>query len=270
MDKRKYFLYGFKGVMGKTGTGKEKALKAEDNNDQLFDLLGDEHRIAAYLQNSAHQMRTPLTVIKTYLELVQAEVYGPVTTDMMEKLETLEVNMDELGYFVDQVQDMGLLAGDVHRGSTIPGDLCSIVEMVTSEVTPAARNRRIDIVLERPDGPVEAGLDPPLARKALHHLLRYVIQTAPIKAEIRTALKKGPEKALIVIFGFGELVSGPEMSRILEGMTEIDTNLTNTDWEKLSLPLCRTLMQLQGGDLTIFNDEKDRTVYVLEFQNALP
>jgi signal transduction histidine kinase len=253
-----------------TGSRKERVLKEEGPQQQLFGLIGGEHRIAAYLQNSAHQMRTPLTVLKTYIELVQAEVYGPVTSEMMEKLETLEVNLDELSYFVDQFQDMGFIAGDIPEGPASTGDLCSLVEMVTLEVAPSARSRNISIELERPDGPVEAALDPPLARKALHHLLRYVIQTAPLRSEIRTALKKGPEKTLIVIFGFGELVNGPEMARILEGMTEIDTNLTNTDWERLSLPLCRTIMQIQGGDLTIFNDERDRTVYVLEFQNVQP
>ncbi len=251
-----------------TGSKKDRTLIDEGPYQRLVDILGDEHRIAAYLQNSAHQMRTPLTVLKTYLELVQAELYGPVTSEMMEKLETLEVNIDELSYFVDQFQDMGLLAGEIPQGATSTGDLCSLVEMVTSEVAPTARNRNINMDLERSEGPVEAAINQPFARKALQHLLRYVIQTAPPKSEIRMALKKGPEKSLIVIFGFGELVNSPEMARILEGMTEIDTNLTNTDWERLSLPLCKTLLQIQGGDLTIFNDEIDRTVYVMEFRNV--
>jgi K+-sensing histidine kinase KdpD len=230
-------------------------------------MLNDGQRLAAYLQNSAHQMRTPLTVLKTYLELLQAEVYGPVTTEMMERLDALEVNVDELSYFVDQAQDMGLLTAGQYPAPVTRGDLTPLVEGAISELSSSARSRHIGVVLESPEAPVVALFDPILARKALVHMMHYIILTAPVHAEVRAALKRGQERSLIVVFGFGELVSGPEMERILDGMTEIETSLTNTDWERLSLPLSRRFMEMQGGDLTIFNDESDRTVYVLEFKN---
>lgn len=237
----------------------------QGQNVRLETLLGDRRRFAAYLQNSAHQMRTPLTVLRSYTELVQAEFYGPVTREMSDKLETLAINLDELSYFVDQLQDMGLVAWGGVRGERGPSDLFSLLEQVNTEVSPVAKNRGITLVLERPGRMIMCDLDMSLSRKALHHLLRYVILTAPVGAEVRAALKEGPEKVLLVVFGFGELISGPEMSRVLEGMTEVEANLSNSDWERLSLPLCRTLMIAQEGDLTIFTGEGERTVYVLEF-----
>lgn len=253
-------------VLDGPGNGDGRSEPGPDHH--LVDLLGDGKRFATYLRNSAHQMRTPLTVLRSYTELLQAELYGPVTKEMMEKLETLGSNLDELSYFVDQLQDMGLIASDPIRVSKGPGDLAALTDLVNNEVAPTARNRNVTLSFERPERTVRADMDMTLSRKALHHLMRYVIMTAPINAEVRLAVKDGPDKVLLIVFGFGELVTGPEMSRILEGMTEIDTNLTNTDWEKLSLPLCRTLMIAQEGDLTIFNDSEDRTVYVLEFQTS--
>lgn len=234
---------------------------------EMATLMKDEDNLISYLENTAHQMRTPMTLIKSYTELLLAEVYGYLGPDVRQRIETISTNLDELTYFVDQVQDMGLISNENIILDTGLSDLSEIVEKIAGDVSSIGSSRNVNFGFENLDDVHLIRVDQYITRRAVSHLLRYVVSTAPVGNNIKLVAKVGKERTLLIVFGFGEVMSKEHMERIVKSMSEKEAKLTTMEWERLSLPIAKALMDLQGGGLTIFEDEDDRTVYVMEFLN---
>lgn len=232
---------------------------------RMLEMMKEDGKLISYLQNTAHQMRTPMTLMRSYTELMLAGVYGDLTSEMVEKVETISSNLEEMTYFVDQVQDIGYISNPKMEPVSKKEDISQIVEKITGDISLIGKNRRIGFSLENLGKPHGMSMDQHLTRRALSNLLRYVVSTAPFGHEIKVALKPGKERTLLIVFGFGQVVKDPKMREIVAAMSEMEAKLTTMEWEQLSLPITKAMMEMQGGDLTIFEDENDRTVYVLEF-----
>ncbi|GEM_PF-3594653 len=249
-------------MAGEVGRNEPERLRS-----RILEILKKEGKLISYLENTSHQMRTPMTLISSYTELILAGMYGPLTDDMREKMEMISSNLEEMSYFVDQVQDIGYLANGRETGELKKVDIRTMVDNVAAEISLIGKQRNVKFELENMTRPVEIPVDEHLARRALSHLLRYVVSTAPFGARIKVALKEGEERTLIIVFGFGQMMDQDRMASIVRSMSEKDARLTTMEWEKLSLPIAKALMEVQKGDLTVFEDEDSRCVYVLEFSN---
>lgn len=234
---------------------------------EMASMIKNEDNLISYLQNTAHQMRTPMTLIKSYTELLLAEVYGDLCPDVRSKIDTISTNLDELSYFVDQVQDIGLITNEDIVLNPGMSDITEIVDKIAGDISSIGSSRNVTFRTENLDGPHKVMIDQHITRRAVAHLLRYVVSTAPVGNKIRITAKVGKERTLLIVFGFGKVMSKEQMESTVRSMSEKEAKLTTMEWERLSLPISKALMDLQGGGLTIFEDEDERTVYVLEFLN---
>lgn len=232
---------------------------------RMLEMLKEDGKLISYLQNTAHQMKTPVTLMRSYTDLMLAGVYGGMTDDAMEKLETISSNLEEMTYFVEQVQDIGHITNPARSPEKKMTDISHIVEKITADISLIGRGRKITFSMENLDRSHELPMDQHLTRRALSNLLRYVVSTAPFGNDIKIALKPGKERTLLIVFGFGQALNRKDMSDVVRSMSEMEARLTTMEWEQLSIPITKAMMEMQGGDLTMFEDENDRTVYVLEF-----
>jgi K+-sensing histidine kinase KdpD len=232
---------------------------------RMSEMMKREGKLISYLQNTSHQMRTPMTLIRSYTELILADLYGPLEEGVREKMETISNSLEEMNYFVDQIEDIGYISNGGPDPEPVQSDIRDIVEKMTHETATLARSRSVQLEMESDGHPCMVRLDDHFARRAVQHLFRYVVSTAPHGSSVRIALKPGKDRTLVIVFGFGQVLDQEQMAGIVSSMSATEARLTTMEWEQLSLPITKAMMEMQGGDLTIFEDEKDRTVYVLEF-----
>ena len=247
--------------------GSRKKNEIDGFRGKMAGMMKDEGKLISYLQNTSHQMRTPLTLIRSYTELILAELYGPLNSEISDKMETISMNLEEMTYFVDQVQDMGFISSEDSGVELKESDISLLVDKIASDMFQIGKPRKVTFSLENMEGSHLLVLDQHLTRRALSHILRYVVSTAPYGHDIKVALKPGKERTLVIIFGFGQVLDPDQMTAIVRSMSETESKLTTMEWEKLSLPITKALMEMQGGDLTVLEDDTDKTVYVLEFPN---
>ncbi len=247
--------------------GSKKHNEIDGFRGKMAGMMKDEGKLISYLQNTSHQMRTPLTLIRSYTELILAELYGPLNPEISDKMETISMNLEEMTYFVDQVQDMGFISSEDSGVELKESDISLLVDKIASDMSQLGKPRKVTFSLENMEVSHLVVLDQHLTRRALSHILRYVVSTAPYGHDIKVALKPGKERTLVIIFGFGQVLDPDQMTAIVRSMSETESRLTTMEWEKLSLPITKALMEMQGGDLTVLEDDTDKTVYVLEFPN---
>jgi signal transduction histidine kinase len=194
------------------------------------------------LEVLGHELRTPVTVIKAYAQLLQRRgVYDAQT------VEQIVEQADRMARLLREVLDTSRLdvgCLPVHRVRT---DLGSLARACADEAQELAE--RHGVVVEAPTGPLEADVDPDRIRQVLQNLLSNAIKYSPDGGEVRLRVEqRGPiAKVSVRDQGLGiapealpslfdRFYRGADTARVVEGVG-------------LGLFIARELVEAHGGQI---------------------
>jgi signal transduction histidine kinase len=206
--------------------------------------------VAALADQVAHDIRSPLTVLKTVS--IEREVDG----NLFEMLSAVTKRIEDI------LRDLGrhALTADGHTQMRIEAmDLEPLLKSVVAEK--AKETSEADrIVLERVSHLIRVSADEALLRRVLSNILNNAIHALPItggRIEVRTSLRSGT--AIVSIEDNG----GGIPTHILSQLGGRGVTFGKADGSGLGLFHAKGAMKRMGGDLIIRSSEKGTTV-VLE------
>jgi two-component system sensor histidine kinase QseC len=137
--------------------------------DQLRDKMQREH---AFVQDAAHELRTPMAVISAQAHLLVQAANGPQRTQAQAGLEDAIQRASHLAH-----QLLALAALDeTSRPSAQRVDVAALLRNTLAAVAPAAMARKMDMSLEAPDQlfcTLDAGALQSVVQNLLDNALRY-------------------------------------------------------------------------------------------------
>jgi signal transduction histidine kinase len=161
---------------------------------QLKDL---ERMRTDFLSIIAHELRTPITVMRTLTGLLLDPASDPTAEQRRTMLETLERNADRMQHLIGEVLDLAR-----YRSGTIglqlrQFDATELAESAVSTIRPLAerRNQRVEVRVPRGPAPRVFG-DRPRLDRALLNLVANAQRFAPDGGRIIVRLK-GPTDGMI-------------------------------------------------------------------------
>jgi signal transduction histidine kinase len=107
----------------KSREGKQQRVLLDREKDRLNALRAVSHRL---VQRASHDIRSPLTVIKTYSSIVLGELGPNIDVDVARFLHTIMRRVDDLTLMADNILDASQLASDLvgsHREAIHPENL---------------------------------------------------------------------------------------------------------------------------------------------------
>lgn len=149
-----------------------------DLEERLKALEVQDVRQEQALRVVRHDLRTPLGAIRGYVELLQQEVYGPLTERQRTALDRLWVATSHLDSLVENALEMSRLqAGEVSVRCQ-PVDVRTVVEEAVGLVELQARDAAIDIRVDVSED-LEAWADASRLRQVLVQLLDNALKYSP-------------------------------------------------------------------------------------------
>jgi len=215
---------------------------AETLNGMLDRLETGGARQRAFVADAAHELRSPLTAIRTTLEvaLVHPDPEGPEASMQVALEEVLR-----MGRLVDDLLLLARLdAGAVRAG--VPVDLADVVRDVTATVT-MTRSRPVQVELDLEAAPVLADRD------ALGRVVRNLVENAARHAEttVRVQVRDGAQVALCVDDD-GPGIPSADRERVFDRFTRLDTPRSrDTGGAGLGLAIVRELVTSMGGSVAV-------------------
>lgn len=138
-----------------------------------------------FIQVAAHELRTPITVMKGYINIMKMAAGVKGNASLAEVLEGIEKGTDRMHQVVNAMLDVTRLDSDNLRILPVPVPLKSVVNDVAHDLNKQAVDRRVAITVEHsPDTP-NINADPTLIQKALHHLIINAIKYTPDDGQIQ-------------------------------------------------------------------------------------
>lgn len=213
-----------------------------------------------HLQEVVHELRTPLAVMGTNLELA---VGGTTEDGSVSYIEAARRAVERMSRTVDDLAGHGQLSVDFHDG---PVDLSLLARSLVAEHVGPGRARRVEVRVE-PSVPVlVADIDPAAVRTAAGNFLNNAVRLAPSGSVVTVSW--GAQN------GWGWLAVGDEGPGLAVHLharafergwrgTHDRHRATDSQGSGLGLTIARQLTEAQGGAVTIDSEEGRGSTFAL-------
>ena len=226
-------------------------LKAQIRQNQELDLLGRMSR------GMAHDLNNLLTPVTTLLQL-SSEV-GPDPSLNEELLPVALRNVTTMRAYIKEA-----LFFSEHLRPDIQMDRLDLVLKHAADLAIASRDKQVEIVLDAPDE-VSIEMDDVLLQRLFANLIANAIDASPPQSTIQVRLEKLAKTEVqrdwlrVRVIDQGEGISKENLGRVL---TPYFTTKNKGDENRgfgLGLAICRKIVNLHGGNLSIASQLKKGT-----------
>ncbi len=232
------------------------AIRSQDEIGELaqaFNAMADGLSRLEQLQRNmvsdiAHELRTPLSNVRGYLEAIQD---GLARADV-ETIDSLHEEVMLLNRLVDDLQELALAEAGKLQLQTIPISLREIVLKAQKALEPKVREKDIAIHLDIPDALPALEVDPERIGQVLRNLLANAVEYTPQGGEIRVVARAGQEGIEVKVCDSGIGIAEEHLSFLFERFYRVDGSRTrSTGGAGLGLAIVKQLVQAHGGKIEV-------------------
>jgi signal transduction histidine kinase len=225
-----------------------ESLQRANERLQQLDKMKDE-----FVSLASHELRTPMTVIKSYIWLMLQEKAGQLN----EKQKTyLERTYSSTNRLINLVNDM-LNVSRIESGRFVvdikPIDLKDLINDVITEMLPKAEEEGISLFFENPpEEEILVDADADKIKEVLINLIGNSIKFTPMGGKIWMQIEKQDGEIKVKTCDTGKGISKEDMPKLFQKFGVVGDNyLTKqgTQGTGLGLYLSKCIVMLHGGTL---------------------
>lgn len=214
------------------------------------------------LSTLAHELGTPIAVVRGYLELLRTEGDDPGLRH--EAVAAIERNLDLVDRLVLHLRDLREL-----ENGGLDLDLRDIdLGRLTREIVDDLRDsvlRGTPTSVTTEDGDLTVRGDPSRIRQVLFNLLSNAVEYSPSGAEIALTVGGHDGSVAVIVRNHGSGVAPEDRERIFEKFARATDRGAGTG---LGLYISRRVARAHGGDLTAEPAEEEGSRFVLRLPTS--
>jgi two-component system sensor histidine kinase KdpD len=163
----------------------------------------------ALLRATSHDLRTPLTGIRTAIDALRSDTLELTAEDRRELLETIDVEADKLARIVGDLLDLSRLeAGDAAPSR----ELWRLDDLVDETVDRLGARGRVDVVGE---GPL-VEVDGPQIERVLANFLENALRYSPRDAPVHIRITATRSEAVVRVVDQGGGIAESDLEHVFE------------------------------------------------------
>lgn len=222
----------------------------EQKNQRLGELTETAHR---FVDDVAHEFRTPLTVIKEFASIIRDGLGGPVTEKQTGFLDYIDAAVRDLAQMVDDFLDTSKLRAKALRVDRRPNQVADIIEAVRPAIATYAQSKRITL-----DEQIEPNLplvfcDLEKAGRVIVNLVINAIKFSPEGGTVRLWARSADHGDVSIgVTDHGPGMTPEELAAVGERFEQNgDPQRSTAKGFGLGLSIARDLVRLNLGSMNI-------------------
>ena len=209
--------------------------------------------------NVAHEIRTPLTLIKLPLEKVINDIELPKEAEKY--LTVIQKNTDRLNDLIDQLLDFRKTETDGYKLNFTSHDIIAIIDEMFARFYTTGEARSITMLFTPPVKEFYAYIDKEAFTKIISNLLNNAIKYAGKNVIIKFFIPNDNHFAIDII-NDGEPIKSGVRELIFTPFYRAE-NADSRPGTGLGLPLAASLAKMHGGTLTLEDTDNGMTLFRL-------
>jgi signal transduction histidine kinase len=239
----------------------ERALLAERVAERTVELRQANAELARatrlkdeFLANMSHELRTPLTAILGRTELLQEEIYGPLTTRQVESLDSIEASGRHLLSLINDILDLSKIEAGKIEIEPMPILVDALCRASLQMITQSARARRISLNTTYDSQVSIIYGDERRVKQILVNLLTNAVKFTPEGGAIGLEVQGNPQAHTVsfTVWDTGIGIAADQIGQLFQPFMQIDHGL-NRQYEGtgLGLSLVQRLTEAHGGSVDV-------------------
>ncbi|QNN21081.1 response regulator [Planctomycetales bacterium ZRK34] len=217
-------------------------------NHRLVELSETAHR---FVDDVAHDFRTPLTIVQEYASIIDEGLQGPVTEEQHRDLQVILAAASEMTYMVEDFLDSSRLRIQSVRMDRCAVDVASIIDSAEEMIRVQAQSQNVSVQTKVHEHVPNIYADAGKARRVLVNLAVNAIKVSPAGTTLRIEAHKRPDGDVeIEVIDQGPGLDADQQKRIFNRFEQVDVVTAHSSkGVGLGLSIATQLARLNFGRL---------------------
>lgn len=222
-------------------------------NSMATELSQAEERRRNLIADVAHELRTPVSDIRSYLEAIHDGLMQPSQPN----LDSIYEDIVLLSRLINDLQLLALSdAGELNLVYQ-PDNIARVITSAVASVQPRVIDKGISLKLELPDQLPVLEIDSQRISQILYNLLDNAIRHTAHGGEIIVAAQEHNGHVEVSVSDNGEGIPAEDLPRLFERFYRVDKSRAKaTGGNGLGLTIAKRLVEAHGGKITVQSELK--------------
>lgn len=229
----------------------ERSLREKNEALQAADKLK-----TRFLANISYELRSPLTSINGFTELLQQAYVGALNHKQLEYIQAIHESSLRLRLLIDDILDIATIEAGYMNLRVKPFEIEPMMKYVVDLMTPRIKNSGADFGLDYPNDIGFMSGDERRIRQVLTNILEWLFENSQIGATIKLGAREmNQDNVVFFVENNKSSFSFDETTDIFKDFLEIisDIKATEPSMQSLGLLLAKYLAEMHRGKIKAFS-----------------
>ncbi len=209
---------------------------------KALDLMKDE-----FLNMTSHELKTPLTSINSFLQLMGNEKLGKITKKQKNALKTISQELKRLRGSIDKILDTSRLESGRVKPDMKNLQLAELIQNTVKSMKMLAKQKRITITQKIAELPLIRGDERQLTALMVN-LIDNAIKFTPGDGMITVEAKKKKDNILVEVKDTGIGVAKKDMPKLFTKFFQVEHSVPGAG---MGLRICKIIVEAHGGKIGV-------------------
>jgi signal transduction histidine kinase len=196
----------------------------------------------------AHELRTPLSNLKGYLEAISDGVVQPDATT----IHSLNEEAATLSHLVEDLQELSLSDAGELKMKAQPEDITRLIKETITAIQPKAADKNLSLTSDLPETLTPVNIDSHRIKQVLYNLLDNAIAHTGRDGRITVTAREHDKLVEVSVADTGEGIPPADLPLIFERFYRVDKSRTRaTGGTGLGLTIAKRLVEAHGGTIKV-------------------
>jgi signal transduction histidine kinase len=239
---------------------------------QRADAMSQANRLKSeFIANISFEVRTPLTSLKGFAEILTQEYFGKLNDRQKEYCQGILDSSEGLTSIINDILDMASIEAGMMTLELDTVEIHAMLASVLKLINERARRKALEIDFHCPPNIGWIVADEKRLKQVLFYLLSNAVNVSPARGSVRLETRRDGEKddatVSFMITGLTGGVSQTEQSDIFSGLNGPAEDMTLKPGQKqmgvgLGLTLVQRFVELHGGDVQVKSPQGKGTTII--------
>ncbi len=216
-------------------------------NAALERLAGALEEVRRFTADAAHELRTPLAVMRTQVEVAMQGERSQQTYRAL--LQSLVEDLDGMGHMVDEL--LHLAREDARVDSARPTSVAleQLVQGVAGKLRVLADSQGVTVHTALTTAQVQGDYE--RLERTIANVIKNAIQNTPAGGTVTLKLMRSSEEAALLVTDTGIGISPEHLPHVFERFYRVDPARGQGGGAGLGLSICKSIVESHGGTVAI-------------------
>lgn len=201
-----------------------------------------------FISIASHQLRTPLSIIKGYISMIQEGSFGRMTKKLAEPLRRVYLSNERLIKLVNDLLDLSRMEGGRMRYEMKPAQFSAIIASVVEEFQQIAQSKGLTLHFKKEKDDPSVRLDEEKIRQVAFNLIDNAMRYTPKGGSITITLTINPYHLLFSVIDTGIGLDKQELNSLFQKFVRSrEVARIHTEGVGLGLYVARRIVEDHGG-----------------------